>query len=153
MSQIDVRAEQQYYAPKKSVHDLVHMGSWSNKSGLDEMMDFYDDMLWQSFYAASLSPSYLNRQPYGFLVQDHSIYLVQQEDAYTDNLDAALDLGIVMLHFSAVASPVGGAGALGTFTCCARRPAGRTSLRCGVPHVTTLGEARQRQNARPSIRG
>lgn len=104
MSQIDVRAEQQYYAPKKSVHDLVHMGSWSNKSGLDEMMDFYDDMLWQSFYAASLSPSYLNRQPYGFLVQDHSIYLVQQEDAYTDNLDAALDLGIVMLHFSAVAS-------------------------------------------------
>ena len=91
-------------APKKGVHDLVHMGSWSNKSGLDEMMDFYDDMLWQSFYAASLSPSYLNRQPYGFLVQDHSIYLVQQEDAYTDNLDAALDLGIVMLHFSAVAS-------------------------------------------------
>ena len=86
MSQIDVRAEQQYYAPKKGVHDLVHMGSWSNKSGLDEMMDFYDDMLWQSFYAASLSPSYLNRQPYGFLVQDHSIYLVQQEDAYTDNL-------------------------------------------------------------------
>ena len=45
---------------------MVHMGSWSNKSGLDEMMDFYDDMLWQSFYAASLSPSYLNRQPYGF---------------------------------------------------------------------------------------
>ena len=104
MSQIDVRAEQQYYAPKKGVHDLVHMGSWSNQSGLDEMMDFYDDMLWQSFYAASLSPSYLNRQPYGFLVQDRSIYLVQQEDAYTDNLDAALDLGIVMLHFSAVAS-------------------------------------------------
>lgn len=57
MSQIDVRAEQQYYAPKKGVHDLVHMGSWSNKSGLDEMMDFYDDMLWQSIYAASLSPA------------------------------------------------------------------------------------------------
>ena len=57
---IDVRAEQQYYAPKKGVNDLVHMGSWSNKSGLDEMMDFYDDMLWQSIYAASLSPSYLN---------------------------------------------------------------------------------------------
>ena len=34
MSQIDVRAEQQYYAPKKGVHDLVHMGSCSNKSGL-----------------------------------------------------------------------------------------------------------------------
>ena len=55
MSQIDVQAEQQYYAPKKSVHELVHMESWSNKSGLDEMMDFYDDMLWQAFYAASSS--------------------------------------------------------------------------------------------------
>ena len=54
--------------------------------------------------AAVKNGSYLNRQPYGFLVQDNSIYLVQQEDAYTDNLDAALDLGIVMLHFSAVAS-------------------------------------------------
>lgn len=139
MSQIDVRAEQQYYAPKKGVNDLVHMGSWSNKSGLDEMMDFYDDMLWQSIYAASLSPSYLNRQPYGFLVQDHSIYLVQQEDAYTDNLDAALDLGIVHAPLLRRRLPVGGAGTLGTFTCCARRPAGRTSLRCGVPHVTTLG--------------
>lgn len=57
MSQIDVRAEQQYYAPKKGVHDLVHMGSWSNKSGLDEMMDFYDDMLWQSIYALRSPPA------------------------------------------------------------------------------------------------
>lgn len=133
MSQIDVQAEQQYYAPKKSVHELVHMESWSNKSGLDEMMDFYDDMLWQAFYAASLSPSYLNRQPYGFLVRGHSIYLVQQEDAYTDNLDAALDLGIVLLHFSAVASS-GREGCAGSFprmhrTAClqgiARRPCAR----------------------------
>ena len=38
-------SDKQYYAPKKSVHELVHMESWSNKSGLDEMMDFYDDML------------------------------------------------------------------------------------------------------------
>ena len=91
---------------------MVGAGSKRTTSGLRVSavsythLDVYKrpDMLWQSFYAASLSPSYLNRQPYGFLVQDHSIYLVQQEDAYTDNLDAALDLGIVMLHFSAVAS-------------------------------------------------
>ena len=110
MSQIDVRAEQQYYAPKKGVHDLVHMGSWSNKSGLDEMMDFYDDMLWQSFYAASLSPSYLNRQPYGFLVRDHEIIFVQISDPYTDGTDAGLDAGIALLHFAAVAAQLLGKG-------------------------------------------
>ena len=110
MSQIDVRAEQQYYAPKKGVHDLVHMGSWSNKSGLDEMMDFYDDMLWQSFYAASLSPSYLNRQPYGFLVRDHEIIFVQISDPYTDGTDAGLDAGIALLHFAAVAAQLLGEG-------------------------------------------
>ena len=110
MSQIDVRAEQQYYAPKKGVHDLVHMGSWSNKSGLDEMMDFYDDMLWQSFYAASLSPSYLNRQPYGFLVRDHEIIFVQIPDPYTDGTDAGLDAGIALLHFAAVAAQLLGKG-------------------------------------------
>lgn len=26
------------------------------------MLGFYDDMLWQAFYAVSLAPSYLNRQ-------------------------------------------------------------------------------------------
>ena len=33
-----------------------------------------------------------------------SQYVPYGADGYTDNLDAALDLGIVMLHFSAVAS-------------------------------------------------
>ena len=104
MSNIDAKVERQYYAPKKSVPDLVSVGAWGNKDGLDEMMGFYDDMFWQAFYAASLSPSYLNRQPYGFLVKDHRIYLIQQKDAYTDQINAALDLGIVLLHFSSVAS-------------------------------------------------
>mgnify|MGYP000609680625 CR=1 FL=1 len=143
MSQIDVQAEQQYYAPKKSVHELVHMESWSNKSGLDEMMDFYDDMLWQAFYAASLSPSYLNRQPYGFLVRGHSIYLVQQEDAYTDNLDAALDLGIVLLHFSAVASQWAGRVPQGI----ARRPCAGCSGAVFVPYWEHLIQIEKPANA------
>ncbi|WP_371288199.1 hypothetical protein [Faecalibacterium sp.] len=103
------------------------------------MMDFYGRYARGSpFYARwSLSPSYLNRQPYGFLVQDHSIYLVQQEDAYTDNSDAALDLGIVMGSTSAaVASQWAGQVRWELSTCCARTALrGRTSLRCGVAHM------------------
>ena len=39
-----------------------------------------------------------------FLIQNGRIYLVQKPDSYTDGIDAKLNLGIVLLHFSAVAS-------------------------------------------------
>ena len=61
-------------------------------------------MLWESFYAASLAPSYLNRQPYGFLIRDGRIILVEKPDEYTHGIDSKLNLGVVLLHFSAVAS-------------------------------------------------
>ena len=61
-------------------------------------------MLWEALYAASLSPSYLNRQPYGFVVCGSSVTLVETADAYTDRIDGDLDLGVVLLHFAAAAS-------------------------------------------------
>ena len=75
------------------------------------MLGFYDDMLWQAFYAVSLAPSYLNRQPYGFLVRDHEIIFVQIPDPYTDGTDAGLDAGIALLHFAVVAAQLLGMGA------------------------------------------
>ena len=61
-------------------------------------------MLWEAFYAASLSPSYLNRQAYGFVIHDGRITLVRRPDAYTTEIDGKLSLGIVLLHFTSVAS-------------------------------------------------
>lgn len=103
MSKIDISAQRQYFAPKKGVSDLVFLDSWGNRNGVEEFIGFYDDMLWEAFYAASLSPSYLNRQPYGFVLRDGRVYLVQIPDEHTDEIDGQLDLGIVLLHFSAVA--------------------------------------------------
>ena len=103
MSKIDISAQRQYFAPKKGVSDLVFLDSWGNRDGVEEFIGFYDDMLWEAFYAASLSPSYLNRQPYGFVLRDGRVYLVQIPDEHTDEIDGQLDLGIVLLHFSAVA--------------------------------------------------
>ena len=60
-------------------------------------------MLWEALYAASLAPSYLNRQAYGFLLHDGSISLVSRPDRYNTDIDGDLSLGIVLLHFSAVA--------------------------------------------------
>lgn len=104
MSNVDVSAQRQYFNPKLSVNQLVWLDSWGNSEGVSEYIGFYDDLLWEAFYAASLAPSYLNRQPYGFLIQNGRIYLVQKPDSYTDGIDAKLNLGIVLLHFSAVAS-------------------------------------------------
>ena len=104
MSGVDASAQRQYFQPKLGISDLVFLENWGSRSGVEEYIGFYDDMLWEAFYAASLSPSYLNRQPYGFLIRDGRITLVQKPDSYTAGIDAGLNLGIVLLHFSAVAS-------------------------------------------------
>ena len=104
MSKVDVSAQRQYFAPKLSVGEMVFMDTWGNKDGVEEFIGFYDDMLWEALYAATLSPSYLNRQPYGFLLHDGRITLVEKPDSYTGQIDSKIGLGIVLLHFSSVAS-------------------------------------------------
>jgi len=104
MSNVDVSAQRQYFQPKLGLHDMVFMDSWGNSNGVDEFIGFYDDMLWEAFYAASLSPSYLNRQPYGFVIHDGRIILVEKPDSYTSDIDSKLGLGIVLLHFTGAAS-------------------------------------------------
>ncbi len=102
MSNVDIVAKHRYMEPKRSIRDLVYLGRWGESSGLEEHIGFYGDMLWEAFYAASLAPSYLNRQAYGFLIHDGGISLVSRPDSYNTGHDAALSLGIVLLHFSAV---------------------------------------------------
>ena len=102
MSNIDIIAKRHYFEPKRSVSDLVHKDAWGSRDGLDKAIGFYDDMLWESLYAASLAPSYLNRQAYGFLLENGRITLVSTPDAYNTPIDSALSLGIVLHHFTVV---------------------------------------------------
>ena len=104
MSNVDVRAKRQYFAPKRSLQEMVFLDTWGNTQGVEEYIGFYDDMLWEALYAATQSPSYLNRQPYGFVIHDGQITLVKTPDSYTDEIDGKLGLGIVLLHFSGAAS-------------------------------------------------
>ena len=103
MSNIDIIAKRQYFEPKVSVRELVHRGTWGDRDGLDNAIGFYDDMLWEAFYAAYLAPSYLNRQAYGFLLKPGSVTLVSKPDAYNTAIDRDLSLGIVLHHFTVVA--------------------------------------------------
>ena len=104
MSKVDISAQRHYFDPKKSVGDMVFLNAWGETKGRDEHIGFYDDMLWEAFYAASLSPSYLNRQAYGFVIADGQVVLVSSPDEYNTEIDGKLSLGVVMLHFAAAAS-------------------------------------------------
>ena len=82
---------------------MVFLNSWGNTRNVEQTIGFFDDMLWEAFRAASLSPSYLNRQAYGFVIHDGQITLVSRPDAFTTEADGKLSLGIVLHHFSSVA--------------------------------------------------
>ena len=104
MSNVDISAKRHYFDPKRPVGDMVYLDSWGQTDGRDKYIGFYDDMLWEAFYAASLSPSYLNRQAYGFVIADGQVVLVSRPDEYNTEIDGKLSLGVVMLHFAAAAS-------------------------------------------------
>jgi len=103
MSDVDIKAKYRYMEPKRSVNDLAFVETWGNSHNLDRYIGFFDDMLWEALFAASLAPSYLNRQAYGFLLHDGSVSLVSRPDSYNTRIDGDLSLGIVLLHFTAVA--------------------------------------------------
>ena len=102
MSNVDISAKYRYMEPKRSVFDMAFLDTWGNTRNLDQLIGFYDDALWEALYAASLSPSYLNRQAYGFLLKDGKIFLVARPDLYNTKIDGDLSLGIVLHHFSLV---------------------------------------------------
>ena len=104
MSDIDIQVKRHYTEPKRSIYDMVYLDTWGNTYKLDDYIGFFDDMLWEAFHAATLAPSYLNRQAYGFLIHDGHISLISRPDLYTTRIDGELSLGIVLHHFTAAAS-------------------------------------------------
>ena len=108
MSNVDLVAKYRYMEPKRSVEDMAFLDTWGNNHGLDTYIGFFGDALWEALYAATLSPSYLNRQAYGFLLQEGLVSLVSRPDPYNTRIDGDLSLGIVLLHFTAVAEEITG---------------------------------------------
>lgn len=103
-SKVDVERLRTYYAPKLGIEDLVYAENWGRSEGLYDLIGDMNSTLWRAFYAASLAPSYLNRQPYRFVVRGGTVILVSLEEADTDQDSKKLNLGIVMLHFAGVVS-------------------------------------------------
>jgi hypothetical protein len=103
MSDVDIQAKYRYMEPKRAMKDMVFVDSWGNNRNLDRYIGFFDDMLWEALYAATLAPSYLNRQAYGFILHGGNVSLIRRPDSYNTPVDGDLSLGAVLLHFTAVA--------------------------------------------------
>lgn len=101
-SNVLFRKREGHVAPKIAQEELVYQSRWGNpvdwdQGGMDPLMD-------QAFYAASLAPSFLNRQPYRYLLKDRLVILCVKREEMTLDQDTFLDLGATMMNFDAIAS-------------------------------------------------
>ena len=92
------RAE--HVAPKIAQDDMVYSGSWGTP--MDWSENAVDPLLDEALYAASLAPSFLNRQPYRYIVHGSCVVLCVKQEEITTAADTALDIGATMYNFDTI---------------------------------------------------
>ena len=98
-SDVRIKTRKGHLAPKISQEDLVYYKTWG------EPMDWniIDPQLDKAFYAASLAPSFLNKQPYRYVYTDDLVILYRlKEESETSREDLYLDAGATMANFDLV---------------------------------------------------
>ncbi|MCF0145875.1 MAG: nitroreductase family protein [Eubacterium sp.] len=99
-SQVNVSGRAGNIAPKIPESKMVFDGKWGvevnwEEPGMDPLVD-------KALYAASLAPSFFNRQPYRFIFDPKYVILCSGKDALEKEDDTMLDVGAAMLNFAAV---------------------------------------------------
>jgi hypothetical protein len=104
MSNVKIKERSEYYNTKKTLHDLIHWKEYGNHDEVEaELLDEHGSYIKEALIASANAPSYLNLQPYEFLLRKNKIHLLAVKDEFTGAIDTDLNLGIVMQHFAAVA--------------------------------------------------
>ena len=96
-SSVRVKEREGHVAPKISQDEMVYGDKWGKEMDWDP--DAIAPALDQAFYAASLAPSFLNRQPYRFVYRPNMVFLCVKKEEMTSERDLKLDTGAVMLNF------------------------------------------------------
>ena len=86
-----------YAAPKIALSELVYQDTWGNSKDLSE--NAVDPQMEKAFYAASLAPSFFNRQMYRFVVIGNRIIACGQMEEIVAEDDSRLDMGAALFHF------------------------------------------------------
>lgn len=90
-----------HIAPKISEEELVFNEKWGEKLDFDNP-DMIDPYLDEALYCASLSPSFLNRQSYRFLIKNRKLIIADKKDEMTSDNDALINIGVCMFSFASV---------------------------------------------------
>lgn len=96
-----------HVAPKIAQDDIAYYGVWGNKVDWDESR--VAPQVDKAIYAASLAPSFLNRQPYRYMFSNKILILLAKKEEMVSENDTMLDIGATMLNFAAVMEEQNGA--------------------------------------------
>ena len=84
-----------HVAPKISQADLVYDTTWDKKV----RWDYVDPNFDEAMYAASLAPSFLNRQPYKYVLNGSRLVITGIMEKGTTTQDSKLDVGATIFNF------------------------------------------------------
>ncbi len=98
VSNIFIKQRTGFVAPKLAVDHAVYTKKWGESAEISSLP--LNNSIYQAFIAACCAPSYLNLQPYRFLLDGHRVVMVCLPDEATASDDVRLNVGIAMLHFA-----------------------------------------------------
>jgi len=99
MSDVEIDELDKNRLPRISIDEFVHIPEWDGKETLD-----IENVLSDVMESARRAPTYLNMQPYRFIIDGEYIVLVAKQDPEISEGNLKLGAGILMLHVSGVAA-------------------------------------------------
>lgn len=81
------------------IRDLVFSKEWGKKADPDELVNYG---LLEGFFYGILAPSYKNRQPWRFIVDNGTVVLAVKKDIYVTEYEEKIDTAVIMLYFEAI---------------------------------------------------
>ncbi len=81
------------------IRDLVFTKEWGEKADPDELVNYG---LLEGFFYGILAPSYKNRQPWRFIVDNGTVVLALKRDIYVTEYEEKIDTAVIMLYFDAI---------------------------------------------------
>lgn len=98
-SKAEVKIVEDNTTERLGIRDIVFTKEWGEKADPDELVNYG---LLEGFFYGVLAPSYKNRQPWRFIVDNGTVVLALKKDIYVTEYEEKIDTAIIMLYFNAI---------------------------------------------------
>ncbi len=98
-SKAEVKIVEDNTTERLGIRDIVFMKEWGEKADPDELVNYG---LLEGFFYGILAPSYKNRQPWRFIVDNGMVVLTLKKDIYVTEYEEKIDTAVIMLYFDAI---------------------------------------------------